>query len=199
MNRTKYLLIIFLTICVLWEAELSAQPLPQRGEQEFAPRRPFAAEDHEEEEVRGNRPRRRTGFLGERFEQRRALRRQRIERARNMARRLLRDPNTPSNVKTKAQQLDNLLAERDVLEDELVAKRQNFLRDHRQDIDELRQLRERAEVLRQNLRSAREKAIADNLPQIQEMRRLTEEARQTAQELRQQYRRGGRGQESGDN
>jgi hypothetical protein len=112
-----------------------------------------------------------------------------------MARRLLDNPNTPAEVKTKARRLDSLLAERTALEDELVAKRRDFLRDHRQELDELRQLRERAEVLRQNLRSSREKAIADNLPKIQEMRRLTNEARQTAQELRQQFRRGGRGQE----
>jgi hypothetical protein len=108
-----------------------------------------------------------------------------------MARRLLDDPNTPADVKAKARRLDSLLAERETVEDELIAKRRDFLRDHRQELDELRQIRERAEVLRQNLRSSREKAIAENLPKIQEMRRLTNEARQTAQELRQQYRRGG--------
>jgi hypothetical protein len=116
-----------------------------------------------------------------------------------MARRLLDDPNTPAEVKTKARRLESLLAERDTLEDELVAKRRDFLRDHRQELDELRQLRERAEVLRQNLRSSREKVISENLSKIQEMRRLTNEARQTAQELRQQYRRSGRSQEPEEN
>jgi len=111
--------------------------------------------------------------------------------ARNIARRLLEDPNTPAEVKAKAQRLADLLDQRERLETQLIGKRQDFLRAHRQELDELRQLRERAEISRQNLRSSREKAIAENLPKIQEMRRLTEEARQTAQELRQQYRRGG--------
>lgn len=190
MNRINYFLAVLLTLCVLCETEVAAQSFPQRGERDFAPRRPFAAENAEEEGLKENRPRQGGGFLGERFEQRRELRRQRSARAREMARRLLDDPSTPTDVKTKARRLDSLLAERNALEDELVAKRRDFLRDHRQEIDELRQLRERAEVLRQNLRSSREKAIADNLPKIQEMRRLTEEARQTAQELRQQYRQG---------
>jgi hypothetical protein len=180
MNRIKYPLIMLLAFCVLREVEVFAQSFSQRGERNFA----------EEEGFRENRPRRGAGFLGERFEQRREQRRQRIERARQMARRLLEDPNTPADVKAKARRLDSLLTEREALENELVAKRQDFLRDHRQDLDELRQLRERAEVLRQNLRSAREKARAENLPKIQEMRRLTDEARRTAQELRQQYRRG---------
>ena len=201
MNASKYLLLMFFSLCVFQQAELSAQTMRPRGEQEIAPRESLPAENDAEEEFREPRPRRGAGFLGERFEQRRTLRRQRIERARNLARRLLNDPNTSVEAKTKAQRLDNLLTEREALEDELAAKRQTFLRDHRQELDELRQLRERAEVLRQNLRSAREKAIADNLPQIQNMRRLTQEARQTARELRQQFRglRGGRGQEPEDN
>lgn len=190
MNRISYFLIMLFTLCVLCEAEVTAQSFPQRGDRDFAPRRPFVAENSEEEGFRENRPRPRASFLRERFEQRREMRRQRSAHAREMVRRLLDDPSTPADVRTKAQRLDNLLTERDALEDELVAKRRDFLRDHREEIDELRQLRERAEVLRQNLHSSREKAIADNLPKIQEMRRLTEEARQTAQELRQQYLRG---------
>lgn len=199
MNRIKCLLMILLTLCVAQEEAVLAQSSPQGEERTFAPRRPFAAENSEQDGPRGNRPRRGAGFLGERFEQRREVRRQRIERARNMARRLLNDPNTSADVKAKARRLDSVLAERDALEDELVAKRQAFLRDHRQDLDELRQLRERAEILRQNLRSAREKTIAENLPKIQELRRLTDEARQTAQELRQQFRGGQRGQGMEDN
>jgi len=190
MSKIKSLLMVLLTFCSLSGTIVFAQSPPQQGEQEFAPRRPFAAENDGEEGFRGNRPRRRARFLGEQFEQRRELRRQRVERARQMTRRLLDDPNTPAEVKAKARRLNGLLAERETLEDELVAKRRDFLRDHRQELDELRQLRERAEVLRQNLRSSREKAIAENLPKIQEMRRLTNEARQTAQELRQQYRQG---------
>lgn len=190
MSKIKCALIVFLTVCSLSGTIVFAQSPAQRGEQEFAPRRPFAAENADEEGVRGNRPRRRAGLLGERFEQRREIRRQRVERARQMARRLLDDPNTPADVKAKARRLDSLLTERDALENDLVAKRQGFLRNHQQELDELRQLRERAEILRQNLRSSREKAIAENLPKIQEMRRLTDEARQTAQELRQQYRQG---------
>jgi len=178
----------------------SAQMFPRRGEEQFAPRRPFQPPGLAEGEANDKeKPRRRGGLFGEGFEQRREQRRQRIERVRNLARRILEDPNTPADTKAKARHLDELLAQRGKLEDELVATRQGFLRNHQQELDELRHLRERAEVLRQNLRSSREKAIAENLPKIQEMRRLTQEARETAQELRQQYRRGGRGQESGDN
>jgi len=184
------LLFFFITTSVVWEPPVFAQMFPRRGEEQFAPRRPFQRPRLAEDEPTGEEAQRRRqgGLFGQGFEQRREQHRQRIERAHNMARRLLDDPNTPAEVKTKARRLDSLLTERDALEDELVAKRQGFLRNHKQELDELRQLRERAEVLRQNLRSSREKAISENLPKIQEMRRLTDEARQTAQELRQQYR-----------
>ena len=190
MSKIKRIFIVFLTFYSLGGTLVFAQSPPQRGERESAPRRPFIAKNSDEEGFRGNRPRRRAGFLEERFEQRREIRRQRIEHARQMSHRLLDDPNTPAEVKEKARRLDGLLTEHDKLEDELVAKRRDFLRDHQQELDELRQLRERAEVLRQNLRSSREKAIAENLPKIQELRRLTDEARKIAQELRQQYRQG---------
>jgi len=187
---------------VVWEPPVFAQMFPRRGEEQVAPRRPFQRPRPTEDEPTGEGTQRRGGGLfGQGFEQRREQRRQRIERARQMARRLLDDPNTPADVKAKARRLDELLTERDKLEGELVIKRQGFLHDHQPELSELRQLRERAEVLRQNLRSSREKAIAENLPKIQEMRRLTDEARQTAQELRQQYRgmRSGRSQEPEDN
>ncbi len=77
---------------------------------------------------------------------------------------------------------------REGLARDLDGKRQSFLQEHGQDIDELRQLRERGETIRQRLRAAREKVISDNLPAIQEMRRTTQEARNVANELRFYYR-----------
>jgi hypothetical protein len=121
------------------------------------------------------------------FQQRRAERRRRLERARMMADRLLAHPNAPVEVKAKARRLAELLNKRESIEQRLESKRQAFLREHQAEIDELRQLHDRAERLRNTLRDAREKAMADNLSDIQEMRRVTEEARETAQQLRQQF------------
>lgn len=105
-----------------------------------------------------------------------------------MAQRLLDNPSTPNEIKAKARQLTELLGKRESLARDLDGKRQSFLQEHGQDLDELRQLRERGEVIRQRLRAAREKVISDNLPTIQEMRRATQEARNVASELRLYYR-----------
>ncbi|MBI3304161.1 MAG: hypothetical protein HYZ72_19020 [Deltaproteobacteria bacterium] len=186
--RTKSILFVLLTFCVVGAGPAVAQPLPRRGEEQFVPRQPLPRPNLPEvgpEEEGG--PRFRGRLRGEGFEQRREERRRRLERARNMAYRLLDNPNTPEDIKAKARRLTELLNKREDLERKIDGKRQDFLRAHRQELDELRQLQERGEILRQNLRSAREKAIAEDLPTIQEMRRVTEEARDTAQEIRRQY------------
>ena len=189
-NKTKLLLsFLFIFLCMCSQP-VSAQPLGQGGEHFIDQQR----EEMPQEE--GFRLRR--GWLREEgIEQRRAMRQQRLDRARAMARRLLEDPNTPAEVKTKARRLDDLLTKREDLERNLQGKRQDFLQAHRQQLEELRQLRERADTIRQNLRAAREKVIAENLSEIQEMRRVTQEARTTAQDIRQYYRgmRGGHTQE----
>jgi uncharacterized protein (DUF3084 family) len=105
-----------------------------------------------------------------------------------MAQRLLDNPSTPDEIKIKARRLSELLGKRENLVQDLDGKRQSFLQEHGQDLDELRQLRERGETIRQRLRAAREKVISDNLPAIQEMRRTTQEARNVASELRFYYR-----------
>jgi len=107
-----------------------------------------------------------------------------------MAQRLLDNPSTPDEIKTKARRLTELLGKRENLARDLDGKRQSFIQEHGQDLDELRQLREQGEVIRQRLRAAREKVISDNLPAIQEMRRTTQEARAVAGELRFYYRTG---------
>jgi hypothetical protein len=193
-KKTKLLLFFLLFFYWTHSEPVSAQPLGQGGEH-------FITQQGEEM-PRGEGFRRRRGWLSEEgIEQRRALRQQRLDRARTIARRLLEDPNTPADVKTKAQRLNELLTKRENLEHNLQGKRQDFLQAHRQELEELRQLRERADVIRQDLRAAREKATAENLSEIQEMRRVTQEARETAQEIRQYYRgrRGGRSQKPEDN
>jgi len=192
-RKNRLIFFIFVTLCFLGEGSLLAQPFQQRGGEQFVPRQAFPQQDMPEQGVE-RRPRWPGGLRREGFTQGREERRRRIERARTMAYRLLEDPNAPADIKAKARRLDELLTRRENLERELNDKRQDFLRAHSQELEELRQLRERGEILRQNLRSAREKAIAENMSAIQEMRRVTEEARETAQEIRQQYRsqRGGR-------
>lgn len=167
-----------------------AQPMRPGGEEQFVPPVPPAARALEQggENDLSPRFRRRPGtrgFLGNREERQR-----RLERTRILAQRLLDDPSTPEEVKTKARRLTELLSERETLERSLEGQRQNFLQEHSQDLDELRQLRERGEVIRQRLRAAREKALAENLPALQEMRRTTREARDLASDLRQYYRPG---------
>lgn len=201
MSKSKLVFFALLTLCSLSGGSALAQPFQRRGEEQFIPRQPLPPQGTPQEGgERDSPPRWPRGLREEGVEQRREERRQRIERAHIMARRLLQDPDTPADIKAKARRLDELLTKRENLERELDDKRQDFLRAHGQELEELRQLRERGETLRQNLRSAREKVIAENMPAIQEMRRITEEARETAQDIRQQYRgqRGGRSEGSGD-
>ena len=112
----------------------------------------------------------------------------RLQRAREMAQQILDNPNTPDEIKAKAQRLTELLSKREGLARDLDGKRQSFLQEHGQDLAELRQLREQGEVIRQRLQAAREKVIAENQPTIQEMRQTTQAAREVAVDLRGYYR-----------
>jgi len=112
---------------------------------------------------------------------------QRMNRARDLAQRLLDNPNTPDEVKTKARRLTELLGKREGLMRDLDGKRQSFLQEHGEDLAELRQLREQGEVIRQRLHAAREKVIAENQPAITELRHTTQGARDLAVDLRGYY------------
>jgi len=176
--KTRFFFLL-LPLCLTGTSVVLAQPFQPRGEQQFIPPQQFPRpntpqEGLEDEEL----PRFRGKPRGEGFRQRREEQHRRLERARHMALRLLDDPSTPDDVKAKARRLNDLLSKREGLERELDGKRQDFLRAHSQELNELRQLQERGEIIRQNLRSAREKALAESLPTIQEMRRTTQEARE---------------------
>lgn len=177
MIRNKFLLFLFVTLCLTDVRPVMAQPSQGQGEEQFISR---SGEEGE--------PRFRRRLRGEGWQQRREQQRRRLERARTMAQKLLDDSNTPEDVRAKARRLDELLTKRERLQQEVESKRQDFLRAHSQDVEELRRLREQGEPYRRNLRAAREKARAENQPLIQEMRRTTQEAREIAQDLRQQYR-----------
>lgn len=193
MSTIKIVCLVFL---LYWGASFSsaaAQPLPRRGDEQFAPRQSFPREGILETpplegdlDLQDERPWKNGSLRGD-FRQRREERRRRLERARIMVDRLLTNPNAPADVKAKAHRLSELLNKRERLEQKLEGKRETFLRDHQPEIDELRQLQERAERLRGKLQSARAQAMNDNLSDIQEMRRTTQEARGIAQELRQQF------------
>jgi hypothetical protein len=193
--RKRFFSLPVLTLFLAGITPALAQPIRPGGEEQFiAPKPPLSPEIPGGGAQEGAFPRfrRRPGREGRpesREEQRRLL-----ERARDMAQRLLDNPNTPNEVKDKARQLTELLSKREALLRDLNSKRQSFVQEHGQDLDELRQLRDRGEVIRQRLRAAREKVIADNLPTIQEMRRTTQEARDTALNLRTYYRQLWRGQ-----
>ena len=196
--RMQFFLLLVLTLLLAGIAPAVAQPMQPGGEEQFIPPRSSLAPnvpDVERGEGRSPRFRRRPGRGGgpeAREEQRR-----RLERAREMAQRLLDNPSTPDEIKIKARRLSELLGKRENLVQDLDGKRQSFLQEHGQDLDELRQLRERGETIRQRLRAAREKVISDNLPAIQEMRRTTQEARNVASELRFYYRQRWRSEERG--
>ncbi|MGH7964021.1 MAG: hypothetical protein ACRERD_19740 [Candidatus Binatia bacterium] len=183
---TKFFLLLLFTLCLIGTDPVRAQPSQRQGEEQFLPR------SHE-----GREPRFRRGLRGEGMQQRREQQRRRLAHARNMAQRLLEDAHTPEDIKAKARRLEELLAKRERLEREVEGKRQDFLRTHRQDVEELRRLREQGEPHRRNLRAAREKARAEHQPLIQEMRRTTQEAREIAREIRSQYQgqRGGKSEE----
>ncbi|HJY80778.1 MAG TPA: hypothetical protein VKK81_06805 [Candidatus Binatia bacterium] len=185
----RFFSLFALTLLMTGIAPVLAQPMRPGGEGQFiAPKPPLSSDipGGEAQEGWPSQLRRRPGRGGRpefREEQRR-----RLERARDMAQRLLDNPNTPDDIKAKARQLTELLDKRENLVRDLDGKRQSFLQEHGPDIDELRQLRERGEVIRQKLRVARETVISENLPTLQEMRRTTREARDTALELRNYYR-----------
>lgn len=121
-------------------------------------------------------------------EQRAQQRQQRLQRGREIARRLMNDPNAPASIKERAQRLDSTLIRVEDLERELQHARAAFLRQHQGERAELRGLKERMDRIRQDLKAAREQAKADNLSKLQEIKRSTEEARTLAQELRGYYR-----------
>jgi len=187
--RKRFFSLLVLTLFLAGITPALAQPMRPGGEEQFiAPKPPLSSDSPGGGAQEGGFPRfrRRPGRGGGpefREEQRR-----RLERARDMAQRLLDNPSTPDEIKTRARRLTDLLSKREGLARDLDGKRQSFIQEHGQDLDELRQLRERGEVIRQRLRAAREKVIADNLPTIQEMRRTTQEARDTAFNLRTYYR-----------
>lgn len=187
--RTQFFPLLVLALFLAGIAPAVAQPMqPGGGEQVIPPKSPLSPDIPGGERGEGWSPRfRRRPGRGGRPEVREEQRR-RLERAREMAQRLLDNHSTPDEIKTKARRLTELLGKRENLARDLDGKRQSFIQEHGQDLDELRQLREQGEVIRQRLRAAREKVISDNLPAIQEMRRTTQEARDVAGELRFYYR-----------
>ena len=120
--------------------------------------------------------------------QRTRQRQRRLQQARELARRLIYDPNTSAFIRERAQRLDSTLTRIEDLERELGNKRGEFLLQHQAEREELRELKARMERIRQNLKAAREQAKADNLAKLQEIKRSTQEARTLAQELRRHYR-----------
>ncbi len=121
-------------------------------------------------------------------EKRTRQRQRRLQQAREMARRLIYDPNTSAAIREQAQRLDSTLTRIEDLEQELRNKREEFLLQHQAERRQLRALKERMERIHQNLKAAREQAKADNLAKLHEIKRSTQEARTLAQELRRHYR-----------
>ena len=191
----RFFLLLMFTLSLVGTGPAFAQPVRPRSEEQFVPPQPPAVPSFPEEERGENwSPRFRRRPLGRGMgPQAREEQRHRLERGREMAQRLLENPNTPDEIKAKARRLTELLGKREGFEHNLDSKRQDFVREHGQDLTELRQLRERGEVIRQRLRLAREKVLSDSLPAIQEMRRTAQEARDIAFELRHYYQQRRRG------
>jgi hypothetical protein len=177
-----------LTFFMLGIAPGLAQPLqPEGGEHPVAPRPPTPSVAPEGGAPEGWPPRFPRGLGREGRQAAREDPQQRMSRARDLAQRLLDNPNTPEEIKTKARRLTELLKKREDLMRDLDGKRQSFLQEHSEDLAELRQLREQGEVIRQRLHAAREKVIAENQPAITELRHTTQAARDIAVDLRGDY------------
>ena len=167
---------------------LERQEYLERPKQTYAaPRQrpsPFPHDD-----LRGDRPRPqhdRPRWWSD--EQRTRQRHRRLQQAREMARRLIYDPNSSAAIREQAQRLDSTLIRIEDLERELRNKREEFLLQHRAERKELSELKASMERIRHNLKVAREQAKADNLAKLHEIKRSTQEARTLAQELRRHYR-----------
>ncbi len=141
------------------------------------------------DDIRGDRPRpQRDRPRWWSDEQRTRQRHRRLQQAREMARRLIYDPNSSAAIREQAQRLDSTLIRIEDLERELRNKREEFLLQHRAERKELSELKASMERIRHNLKAAREQAKADNLAKLHEIKRSTQEARTLAQELRRHYR-----------
>jgi len=187
--RARFFPLLVFLLSLVGISPVLAQPIEPEGERQVVPRQPPALQPlpGERQEEREFAPRFRRRPQRRMDPQMREQRRLQVRRAKEMAQRLLENPHTPAEVKAKAGQLTELLNKREGLERDLDTKRQDFLKEHGQDLDELRQLREQGERVRQRLRAARQKVISENLPAIEEMRKTTQEARNLASELRHYY------------
>jgi len=104
-----------------------------------------------------------------------------------MIERIRTDHTAPSEIRNRADRLEELLTRIDELESQLRAERQNFLRTHQEERNDLRRLRDRMEQIRHQLRSAREDAKIRNAGRLEELNRTINNARIQAQELRKYY------------
>ncbi len=142
--RMQFFLLLVLTLVLAGIAPAVAQPMqPGGGEQFIPPKSPPSTDIPGGERGEGRSPRFRRRPRGGGGPEAREEQRRRLERAREMAQRLLDNPSTSGEIKAKARQLTDLLGKREGLARDLDGKRQSFLQEHGQDIDELRQLRER--------------------------------------------------------
>lgn len=112
---------------------------------------------------------------------------QQIRAGRSVTKRVQRDPRASADLKQKATALDQTLDTRERLLGKLDALYRDFLSQHKNELDELEQLRKRALAIDARLGEARTAMVQANRADIDELKRSSQEARELVEGLRAAY------------
>jgi hypothetical protein len=110
-----------------------------------------------------------------------------IRRSRVVTRRILHDRRASDEIRQQASELDALLDKRQEIIDKLVKEQQDFLAQHKAEIDEIEDLRKRAYDLDERLSSAREDVLDAGKADVDALKDATSHAATLADGLRERY------------
>jgi len=110
-----------------------------------------------------------------------------IRRTRVVTRRILHDRRASEEIRQQASDLDTLLDKRQDIIDKLVKVQQDFLAQHKAEIDEIEDLRKRAHDLDERLSTARKDVLDAGKADVDALKDATTRAAQLSDGLRERY------------
>jgi DNA repair exonuclease SbcCD ATPase subunit len=113
---------------------------------------------------------------------------QQIRRVRAVTRRIMHDRRASAEMKQRATELDAVLDRRTELFAKLESRHADFVAQHKTDLDELEDLRQRARVLDERLTTARNEVVEASAADIAALKESSARAADLAQALREAYR-----------